>query len=57
MSPARIAEKFDISALPQEVLVQLNNDVTTHYRLNSAVETPAFPGLPHGEDEMHSDSR
>ena len=43
-SPRRIKENFDISALPEDVMREMRDGITTRVRLNSVVET-GVPGF------------
>jgi diketogulonate reductase-like aldo/keto reductase len=42
--PDRIRESFDISSLPEDLLLQINREITTNVRFNTVVET-GVPGF------------
>lgn len=48
-SPARIKENFDISALPDDAIREINERVTTRVRFNSVVETGVPGFIPRGK--------
>jgi diketogulonate reductase-like aldo/keto reductase len=48
-SPARIKENFDISALPDEAIREINEHITTRVRFNSVVETGVPGFIPRGK--------
>ena len=50
VNPARISENFDITALPESAIQEINERLETRYRFNSVVEAgePGFIEVPQG---------
>lgn len=51
-TPSRIQENFDVSALPEEAMRQISEEITSRVRFNAVVETgvPGFiPRSPHSK--------
>ena len=50
MKPGRISENFDVTALPQSAVQELNERLETRYRFNSVVDAgePGFVEVPQG---------
>ena len=50
VNPARISENFDITALPESAIQEINERLETRYRFNSVVEAgePGFIEVPRG---------
>jgi diketogulonate reductase-like aldo/keto reductase len=48
--PERIRENFDISALPEEAMREIRDDITTNIRFNTVVET-GVPGFIRATEE------
>jgi diketogulonate reductase-like aldo/keto reductase len=48
VKPARIAENFDVSALPESAIQEINESLETRYRFNSVVDAgePGFAEVP-----------
>ncbi len=46
--PERIAENFDISALPESAIQEINESIDTHYRFNTVVEAGVPGFIPQG---------
>src|SRR4029079_13596088 len=48
--PGRISENFDVTALPQSAVQELNERLETRYRFNSVVDAgePGFVEVPQG---------
>jgi diketogulonate reductase-like aldo/keto reductase len=50
VNPARIAENFDVTALPETAIQEINDRLVTRYRFNSVVDAgePGFAEVPQG---------
>ena len=50
VKPGRISENFDISALPESAIEEINERLETRYRFNSVVDAgePGFIEVPQG---------
>ena len=50
VKPARISENFDVSALPESAIQEINESLETRYRFNSVVDggEPGFAEVPQG---------
>ncbi|OBA68916.1 hypothetical protein A5641_16420 [Mycobacterium sp. 1554424.7] len=50
VKPARIAENFDVTALPESAIREINESLETRYRFNSVVDAgePGFAEVPRG---------
>jgi len=50
VTPARISENFDVSALPESAIQEINERLETRYRFNSVVDAgqPGFTEVPNG---------
>lgn len=50
VKPARIAENFDVTALPESAIHEINEHLRTRYRFNSVVDAgePGFAEVPTG---------
>jgi diketogulonate reductase-like aldo/keto reductase len=50
VTPARIRENFDVTALPQDAIHEINERLETRYRFNSVVDAgePGFAEVPQG---------
>ena len=50
VTPARIAENFDVTALPETAIREINDRLQTRYRFNSVVDggEPGFAEVPAG---------
>jgi diketogulonate reductase-like aldo/keto reductase len=50
VKPARISENFDVTALPESAIQEINERLKTRYRFNSVVEggEPGFAEVPQG---------
>jgi diketogulonate reductase-like aldo/keto reductase len=50
VNPARIRENFDVSALPDDAIREINERLVTRYRFNSVVDAgePGFAEVPSG---------
>lgn len=50
VTPARIRENFDVTALPQDAIREINERLETRYRFNSVVDAgePGFAEVPQG---------
>ncbi|OBF44723.1 dehydrogenase [Mycobacterium sp. 852002-50816_SCH5313054-b] len=50
VKPARIGENFDVTALPQSAIHEINQRLETRYRFNSVVDAgePGFAEVPQG---------
>ncbi|UMB71342.1 aldo/keto reductase [Mycobacterium paraterrae] len=50
VNPARISENFDVSAIPESAIVDINERLETRFRFNSVVEggEPGFAEVPTG---------
>lgn len=48
VTPARIRENFDVTALPQSAIQEINDRLQTRYRFNSVVDggEPGFAEVP-----------
>jgi diketogulonate reductase-like aldo/keto reductase len=48
--PARIRENFDVTALPDDAIQEINEQLTTRFRFNSVVDAgePGFAEVPQG---------
>jgi hypothetical protein len=46
--PERIGENFDISALPESAIQEINESIDTHYRFNAVVEAGVPGFIPRG---------
>lgn len=48
--PARIRENFDVTALPDDAIREINEQLTTRFRFNSVVDAgePGFAEVPQG---------
>ncbi len=50
VKPARISENFDVTALPESAMQEINDNLETRYRFNSVVDAgePGFVEVPNG---------
>ena len=50
VNPARIGENFDVTALPESAIQEINERLETRYRFNSVVDAgePGFIEVPQG---------
>ncbi|MGZ4562570.1 MAG: hypothetical protein ACXVX6_03125 [Mycobacterium sp.] len=50
MTPTRIRENFDVTALPDSAIREINERLETRYRFNSVVDAgnPGFAEVPQG---------
>jgi diketogulonate reductase-like aldo/keto reductase len=50
VKPTRISENFDVTALPESAIQEINERLTTRYRFNSVVDAgePGFAEVPQG---------
>ncbi|BBX58474.1 hypothetical protein TM48_02827 [Mycobacterium shottsii] len=50
VAPSRISENFDVTALPETAIQDINERLITRYRFNSVVDTgePGFAEVPRG---------
>ena len=50
VTPSRISENFDITALPESAIQEINERLVTRYRFNSVVDAgePGFAEVPAG---------
>jgi diketogulonate reductase-like aldo/keto reductase len=50
VTPSRIRENFDVTAIPDEAVEEINNRLVTRYRFNSVVDAgePGFAEVPSG---------
>ena len=50
VNPARISENFDVTALPESAIQEINERLDTRYRFNSVVDAgePGFIEVPQG---------
>ena len=50
VNPARISENFDVTAIPESAIADINERLETRFRFNSVVEggEPGFAEVPAG---------